>query len=103
MNLIKGPVVILLLFSFFITSSCANTKNVKKNTLIILGVAAGVALAIAIEGANSDSSDNNDPTADDGAAGGGGVGLIFWVLGGMLGGYLGYGIDLATTPKDKKE
>lgn len=94
----KSIAIVLLIF-FCITSSCANTKNVKRDTLIIVGVAAGIVLGASIEKNISESSDDNDPA--DGMCGGGG-GLLL-LIGGLIGGWLGYGFDLATTPKEKTE
>jgi hypothetical protein len=103
MNLIKKTVLIFLLFSLFMTSSCAINKKFKRNTMIVLGAAAGIVLTANIARNHSDSSDNdNDYESVNGGGGGGGGGILL-IFGGLFGGWFGYGFDLATSTKEKEE
>ncbi|MCK5062217.1 hypothetical protein KAR28_06765 [Candidatus Parcubacteria bacterium] len=105
MKFSKKLTAFFVIISFFITSSCANNKELRRNTLIVLGIAAGVAIAGATmqnSGSSSNSGEISGDDGTDGTAGAGGLGLLF-LLGGMLGGLFGLGVDLALEPIGKQK
>lgn len=87
-------IVAVIIFSILV-SSCASTKDFKRNTLIALGVVIGVAVGAKLE---ENNEENNDCTPES-TCNEGGAGLLI-LFGGFLGGLFGYGVDIQTTTND---
>jgi hypothetical protein len=94
----KMKITTFILILIFLCSACSMKRKVKTGLMVGAGVALGLYVGSQLEDDSSDSSSKCDGDMCSGSGGG-----VILLLFGWLGGALGFGADLITTPKEKND